>query len=267
MLILGVAVLSMALRTVAHPVPQKLGAFGVLATSYLIGWKFTGYWFVGLLCASSWLMLPWLEILTRVRRLTLPTDKKLRYKHPPNEEEFPALDGLTDEILGEGFAQRDDAGWDWQDYAQFFRLFYKDAERMQAQICLIDQHDVAFFYLSVSSRGKDGRIWTTWNYPFSYSLVLSPQWRVNRVGPDLSFIQLYHCHQDFLRQNGVIAPDLEPLDPEQLPVEIQKDLQDQIQHNLAVGVLTTAGEGAVRYSWRGLIYIWFQFLRDLVRLS
>src|SRR6187431_2748116 len=108
MLILGVAVFSMALRTVHHPVPQKLGAFGVLVTSFLIGWLSTGYVLVGIFCASTWLLLPWLEILTRVRRLTLPTEKKLRHKHPPNDEEFPALDGLTDEIEGENFQRMDD---------------------------------------------------------------------------------------------------------------------------------------------------------------
>lgn len=267
LLILGVAVLSMALRSFRSIVLQKLGALGVLVTSFLIGWLMTGFWIVGVLCASSWLMLPWLEILTRVRRLTLPIDKKLRHKHPPNDEAFPALYDLTEEVEGEGFVRADDTGWDWQDYAQFFRLFYKESDRTQAAICLIDQHDVAFYYLSLSSRGKDGRLWTTWNYPFSYSLKLVPQWRVNRVNTDQTFLQLYESHRDFLRRNGVIADDLAPFEPDHLPLEIQNDLRTQIAHNVAVGVLTSAGEGAVRYSWRGLMFLWLQFLRDLVRFS
>ncbi len=267
LLILGVAVLSMALRSFRSILLQKLGALGILVTSFLIGSLLTGYWIIGVACASSWLMLPWLEILTRVRRLTLPTDKKLRHKHPPNDEAFPALGDLTEEVEGEGFARADDTGWDWQDYAQFFRLFYKESDRTQAAICLIDQHDVAFYYLSLSSRGKDGRLWTTWNYPFSYSLKLVPQWRVNRVNTDQSFLELYENHRDFLRRNGVISDDLAPFEPDLLPIEIQNDLRTQIAHNVAVGVLTQAGEGAVRYSWRGLLFIWFQFLRDLVRFS
>jgi hypothetical protein len=32
-------------------------------------------------------------------------------------------------------------------------------------------------------------------------------------------------------------------------------------------VLVQSTEGEVRYSWRGLFYLWFQFLRDLVRFS
>ena len=74
-------------------------------------------------------------------------------------------------------------------------------------------------------------------------------------------------HREFLRRNGVIAEDLAPFEPDALQVAIQNDMRAQIAHNVAVGVLKEAGEGAVRYSWRGLLFIWFQFLRDLVRFS
>ena len=267
LLILGVAALSLGLRSFHSVALQKLGALGIMATSFLIGFLLTGMWAVGIFCASTWLMLPWLEILTRIRRLTLPLEKNLRHKNPPNHDLFPALDELTDEVTGEGFTLVDDAGWDWQDYQQFFRLFYKEVERTQAAICLIDQQDIAFYYLSLSSRAKDGKIWTTWNYPFSYSLKLVPNWRVNRVRGDQSFLQLYESHRDFLRRNGVIIPDLEPLNPDAIQEEIQRDLRSQVAHNLAVGVLKQDPSGAVRYSWRGMLFIWLQFLRDFVRLS
>jgi hypothetical protein len=180
---------------------------------------------------------------------------------------FPALRELTEEVEGEKFEHVDDCGWDWEDYQQFFRLFYKTEDRTQTAICLIDQNDVAFYYLSLSSRAKDGKIWTTWNYPFSYSLKLVPQWKVNRLRGDKTFLQLYDSHRIFLRNHGVIVADLEPLDPEKIQAEIQKDLRSQITHNIAAGVLTQTAAGEVRYSWRGLFFIWFQFLRDLVRLS
>jgi hypothetical protein len=208
-----------------------------------------------------------LEILTRVRRLKLPLEKSLRHKTPPNSETFPALNEITEEIEGEQFEHTNDAGWDWEDYAQFFRIFYKASERTQTAICLIDQRDVAFFYLSISSRAKDGTIWTTWNYPFSYSLKLVPQWRVNRLRGDQTFLQIYESHRQFLNQNRVRLDDLEELDAEQIQEEIQKDLRAQITHNIAAGVLKQNAAGEIRYSWRGMIFIWFQFLRDLVRLS
>jgi len=268
LLVLAVAVLSMALRSYNHLVPRKLGAIGIFATSFLVGYFLGGRnVLVGALCASSWLLLPWLEILTRIRRLRLPLEKNLRHKSPPSTEVFPDLGELTEEVEGEGFEHVDDTGWDWDDYQQFFRLFYKEEDRSQAAICLIDQHDLAFYYLSVSSRGKDGKIWTTWNYPFSYSLKLVPQLRVNRVGGDQTYLQLYESHRDFLRSNNVAIPQLEELSHDQIHLEIQKDLHAQITHNLANGVLTKTAEGLIRYSWRGLFFIWFQFLRDLVRLS
>ena len=267
LLILGVAALSMSLRSFSSVLLQKLGTLGILATSFLIGWLFTGYWPVGVALASTWVMLPWLEILTRVRKLTLPVEKSLRPKTPPNPQVFPALDELTIEIEGEKFEHIDDVGWDWEDAQQFLRLFYKTEERSQAALCLIDQQEVAFFYISVSSRAKDGRIWTTWNYPFSYSLKLAPECRVNRLPGDRTFLELHESHRDFLRMNGIIVEDLEPLDAELIQAGIAHDLSAQISHNLAAGVLKKNAAGEVRYSWRGLFYIWFQFLRDFVRLS
>ena len=267
LIILGVAVLSMALRTYSSMVTQKLGALGVFTTSFLIGYLLLGSVAVGVACASSWLLLPWLELLTRIRRLRLPLEKNLRHKTPPGREVFPALNDLTEEIEEEKFEFVDDAGWDWEDYQQFFRLFYKPNERTQAAVCMVDQDDIAFYYLSISSRAKNGTIWTTWNYPFSYSLKLAPQWKINRLRGECSFLEMHESHRYWLQRNGVTVENLEELDPEKIQAETQKDLRAQITHNLAKGVLTKTAEGQIRYSWRGLFFIWFQFLRDLVRFS
>ena len=267
LLILGLAVLSLSLRSFDHPALRKLGALGIVGTSFVAGWRLSGLWQIGLFCASSWLLLPWLEILTRVRRLTLPLEKNLRHKSPPNAEVFPALAEITEEVEGEGFEYVEDAGWDWEDYAQFFRLFYQATDRTQAAICLIDQQTVAFYYLSVSSRAKDGTIWTTWNYPFSYSLKLVPDWRVNRLRGEHTFLQISESHREFLRRHHVDTEDLAELNPESIQDEIQKDLRAQIMHNIATGILKQDAAGEIRYSWRGMFFIWLQFLRDLVRLS
>jgi len=267
LLIAGVAALSMGLRSFDHVLPQKLGALGIFATSFLAGFFLSGYLLVGIFCALSWLLLPWLEILTRIRKLRLPLEKNLRHRSPPSSEIFPALHEITTEVEEEGFEHVEDAGWDWEDYQQFFRLFYKQEERAQAAICLVDQHDMAFYYLSISSRAKDGKIWTTWNYPFSYSLKVAPALRINRLRNDQTFLQICESHHEFLRRNNIAPEELEELKPDEIQLEIQKDLRAQIAHNLANGVLTQTEEGQIRYSWRGLFFIWFQFLRDLVRLS
>jgi hypothetical protein len=267
LLILGVAVLSWSLRTFQSPILQKLGAIGFLGTSFLFGLSLTKSWVGGALCVSTWFFLPWLDLLMRVRKVTLPLERSLRHRSPPNAEIFPALRELTDEIEEEQFEHVDDVGWEWDEYQQFFRIFYKADERTQATICLIEQHDVAFYFVGLSSRQDDGTMWTTWNYPFSYSLKLVPQWQVNRVRGDYSFLQILESHRHFLKQNGISTASLVELGPEAIQEEIQKDLRAQISHNLAKGVLMQNAAGEVRYSWRGLLYLWVQFLRDIVRMS
>jgi len=247
-LTLGVAMLSVALRSFQNSYSQKAGALGIIIASFLAIFFISGSWVLGLAAAVSWLFLPWLEILTRIRALRLPKEKQLRPKNAPSSDS-----------LG-------DAGWDWEDYRQFFRLFYKEEDRAQAAICLNEQHDLSFYYLRISSRAKGGTIWTTWNYPLSYGLKVTPQFRINRQRPDQSFWRLYQSHREFLRRNGVKADAIDTLDEERIETEIENDLRDQIAHNIAKGVLKQTAAGDVKYSWRGMIYLWCQFLVDLVRL-
>jgi len=263
---LGVAVLSVALRSYQTPFAQKAGAFGVLASTALAVYFATGSWLFGLLGALAWLFLPWLEILTRIRTLRLPKEKALRPKSPRSSEVFPTLNDITREIENEGFAHVNDAGWDWEDYRQFFRLFYKDEDRAQATICLNEQNDLSFYYLRISSRARDGIIWTTWNYPLSYGLKLTPQFRINRQRPDQSFWQLYQSHKEYLRTNEVETSVIDAMDEDRIQSEIENDLREQIAHNIKQGVLKPASDSEVKYSWRGMVYLWFQFLLDLVRL-
>lgn len=265
-LTLGVAALSLALRSFQAAWAQKLGALGILATTFLAVFFLSGKWYLGLAAALMWLFLPWVEILTRIRALRLPKEKSLRPKSPPSQDVFPTLGEITRQIENEGFAHVSDAGWDWEDYRQFFRIFYKEEDRAQATICLNEQNDLSFYYLRISSRTPDGTIWTTWNYPLSYGLKLTPQFRINRQRPDQSFWELYRSHQEFLRRNKVEKSAIDPMDEDRIQAEIENDLREQIAHNLEQGVLTSANEREVKYSWRGMFYLWSQFLLDLVRL-
>jgi hypothetical protein len=144
-LTLGVAVLSVALRSFQTSFAQKAGAVGILASTFLAVYFVSGSWVAGLSAALAWFFLPWLEILTRIRALRLPKEKALRPKSPPSPDIFPSLEEITTEIQNEGFAHVNDAGWDWEDYKQFFRLFYKEEDRAQATICLNEQHDLSFY--------------------------------------------------------------------------------------------------------------------------
>jgi hypothetical protein len=266
LLTLGVAVLSVALRSFQTSFAQKVGAIGILVSTFLAVYFVSDSWVLALAAALAWFFLPWLEILTRIRALRLPKEKALRPKRPPSSDIFPALDDITREIEAEGFAHVNDAGWDWEDYRQFFRLFYKDEDRAQATICLNEQNDLSFYYLRISSRARDGIIWTTWNYPLSYGLKLTPHFRINRQRPDQSFWQLYHSHREFLRANRVETAAIDPMDEDRIQLEVENDLRDQIAHNIEKGVLKSTAEGEVKYSWRGMFFLWCQFLLDLVRM-
>ena len=59
---------------------------------------------------------------------------------------------------------------------------------------------------------------------------------------------------------------IDPLDEQQIETEMENDLRDQIAHNIHKGVLKHTAAGDVKYSWRGMFYLWCQFLVDLVRL-
>src|SRR5437763_1759636 len=265
-ILLGVGVLAVALRSFQSSFSQKAGAIAILIVSYLLVYFVSDSHVLGAIAAATWFFLPWVEILTRIRALRLPKEKQLRPKSPPSADTFPTLNEITREIENEGFLHVDDAGWDWEDYRQFFRLFYKAEDRAQATICLNEQHDLSFYYLRISSRAKNGLIWTTWNYPLSYGLKLTPQYRINRQRADHSFWQLYQSHRDFLRRNRVETIGLDALDDEGIQSAIESDLREQIAHNVGAGVLKPAEGNEVKYSWRGMIYLWCQFLLDLVRL-
>ena len=78
LLTLGVAILSVALRSYQTSFSQKAGAIGILISTFLAVYFISGRWALGLIAALGWLFLPWLEILTRIRVLRLPREKALR---------------------------------------------------------------------------------------------------------------------------------------------------------------------------------------------
>src|SRR5438128_12038140 len=89
-LTLGVAVLSVALRSYQTSLAQKLGALGILIASFLAVYFITGNAGWGVAGAGTWLFLPLLEILKRIRTLRPPKEKRLPRKSPPSTNLFPA---------------------------------------------------------------------------------------------------------------------------------------------------------------------------------
>src|SRR5436309_14023493 len=110
-LTLGVAVLSAGFRSFQNSYAQKAGALGILAATFLGVYFITDSWIWGFVGAMSWLFLPCLQILTRIRALRLPKEKRLRPKSPPPPDTFPALRDITRETDEEGVVQGEDEGW------------------------------------------------------------------------------------------------------------------------------------------------------------
>lgn len=267
LLVLGAAVLSTALRSFENPLLFRLGTLGIVATSFLAGWLLGGSVALGILLAASWLLLPWLEILTKVRRLRLPIERRLAPCPPPTRNAFPAFQQITEEIESGGYVHLEDIGWDYEENRHFYRVFHLPECRTQASICISEQHDMAFHYLTITSRTKDGRVLMTWNYPFSYGLKLQPHLSTNRFPAQGPFAEMHAAHQKFLRSHQVTPALLLDPSPEETIRAMQSEMRAQITHNIALGLLVKDGDHFIRYTMRGMFYLWFQFLRDLVRLS
>ncbi len=263
----GTVACGLALRTFAQPLLRRLGALCFLGATFLAGWLLTGSPAAGLAALAAWFFLPWIEIALRVRHLRLPLTRRLHNRHPPNRHDFPQLAELTEELETEGFEQVDDTGLDWEKMQQFLRVCYHAPSRTEAVIHLNQQSGMSVAFVTITCRALDGRVLTTTNYPFSQSMPSPPQVLLHRVPGADSFAELLAEHRSTLALLHIDQDDLASPDPSALASLLEADLDSQIQHNLSRGLLTATGEGTFRYSWRGCIYLWGQFLKDMIRFA
>jgi hypothetical protein len=140
-------------------------------------------------------------------------------------------------------------------------------EAYSLAICLVEQGPMSFFYVTFSSRAADGRIFMTWNYPFSYGMHLLPNMVANRVDEDLAAEELASEHQSFLEKSNLADADLSERQLHELRPEFEKDLRLQLEHNIARGILARDGQELIRYSVRGWFFLWGQFLREFVKFG
>lgn len=262
----GFALLSFALRSISVPFLFRLGNLSMLVASYLFGWTITEHPSGGIFCVSLWFLFPWIDLIGRVRRMQLPASHAIESQIAPGSQRFPDLAELTEEAEAEGFVNIEDCGWDHGGQRHFVRLLTHPTEPFRAAINLIEADEFAFYYLTISSRTLEGKVWHTWNYPFSLSLKPSPDWKFQRRREVNSFLELLEAHRDWLKRNSVTNCMPAPKDADTLTAELEAEIQSQVAHNLKCGVLLTAGEGLVKYSWKGCFFLWFQFLRELVRM-
>jgi hypothetical protein len=149
---------------------------------------------------------------------------------------------------------------------QFFRLFWNPEERAVAAVCLCEQSDVAFAFVSITSHDAAGRIWRTTNFPFAPTLRCPPDIRWNHVPCGRNcFHQILSDHQAYLQRLGIPTHQLRIPDPEEIEQTIEAEMKKQVEHNLATGIIRLTGDGHFQYSKRGLVFLWGQFIKDMVR--
>ncbi len=267
-IVLGVVVLATALRSFESRLLRKAGALAVLASTFLALYFLTGSIAAGVGGLFLWFLLPWVELLTRTRRLRLPLGKALERQSPPGAARFPDLNELTAEVEEEGFEYVADTGWEWDGMNQFYRLFYHPETREQAAICLNEQEGIAWVFLSLTSRHPAGETFRTSNVPFSSPMKLAPDVRYQQSPQSDTFADLLAGHRAWLGGFGYQESDFVEEDPETLGGLIEEETVRQIRHNLDVGLIELAeSTETFRYSWRGLFYLYFQLVKDMVRMA
>lgn len=266
LLLAGLVVLALALRSFANPLLRKAGILVVLGASYLGAFFAFRQHLAGVAAVLAWFFLPWVELLTRIRRLRLPLEKRLEHKTPPPPQRFPTLVTLTEEIEAEGFEYVADTGWQWDSLQQFFRIFYRAKDRLLAMICLNEQNQMGFVHLTIWCRDGDGNTWKTSDYPFSDALQSAPDLTLNRLEPVDRFADLSQAHEGLLAAHHIEVENRIEEDLDQVYRVIEAEVRGQISHNLSRGIIRETGEGMFRYSWRGLFFLWAQVLKDMVKL-
>ena len=265
--VLGLLILAVALRSARKNVLRKLGALTFLVASFCLFYFITRSVIIGFLGVAMWFFLPWVELLTRVRRMRLPLNNRLQHKELPDPSFYPNATEAAVAMEDAGFDHVSDCGWEWAGMQQFFRLYWHPEERAVAAVCLCEQSDVAFAFISVTSYCEGGKTWRTTNFPFAPTLRCPPSVRWNHVPCDKScFLQILTDHHDYLRRSKVSTDCLRMPDPDELENAIEQEMRQQVEHNLATGIIRLTGDGHFAYSRRGLFFLWGQFIKDMIRL-
>jgi hypothetical protein len=266
LIVTGLVVLAVALRSARHNGIRKLGAITFLFASFCLFYFISDSLPLGLAGALLWLFLPWVELLTRIRRMRLPVENRLSHRPIPNPSFFPNATEAAAAMEEAGFEHVSDCGWEWDGMRQFFRLFWHPEERAVASVCLCEQSDVAFAFISVTSHHADGRTWRTTNFPFAPTLRSPPDVRWNHVPCSRNcFHEILGDHHAFLTRLDISTAQLRIPDPEEIEHTIEAEMKHQLEHNLATGIIRLTGDGHFQYSKRGLIFLWGQFIKDMVR--
>jgi len=267
LIVLAFIIVGLALRSCRTLILRKMGALTFLAASFLSFYFLFETIYAGFLGAGLWFFLPWFDLLTRIRQQRIPLKNRLKLHTPPSEDHFPNASRLVREIEEAEFDHVTDSGWDWAGMQQYFRFFWNPEAKSVAAVCLCEQEQVAFAFVTVSSRAPDGRSIHTTNYPFSPTLKHSPEAHWDHLPCERNcFEAIYRDHERHLAKLSIAPESLMVPDPDELLAQIEEEMQRQIDHNVDCGLIKMTGDGHFQYSTKGLFFLWFQSVKDMIRL-
>lgn len=265
--ILACLIIGVALRSCRTLSLRKLGALTFLIASFLILFFLFDSIFAGLIGVTLWFLLPWFDLLTRIRHMKLPLKNRLKSNKAPSEEHFPNASRLISEIEAAEFDHVEDSGWDWVGMRQYFRFFWHPEAKAVAAVCLCEHENIAFAFVTVSSTSADGRTIHTTNYPFSPTLKHTPSAHWDHLPCEKNqFRAVFRDHIEHLKRLTLKECDLMTPDPEAIITKVENEMEQQIAHNLECGLIELTGDGHFRYSMKGIFFLWIQAVKDMIRL-
>jgi len=266
-IVIAIIVFAFALRSCRTIIFRKLGAVVMLLASGLSFYYFTDSILAGIAAMAAWFFLPWVELLTRIRNMRMPLENQLEQTFSTNLDPFPNAREHITSLEKAGFEHICNCGWNLGGMEQLYQLFWNAETRTVASLCLCEQSNITFSYLTFTSRDITNGIWRTTNFPFSPTLKTAPRIHWNQVNcSEECADRLLVNHEYFLSEQGFFDDDLCIPDPDQLEQEIESELRNQIDHNLKRGIIRLTGDGHFRYTLRGLFYLWRQYVKDMIRL-
>ena len=270
LIVIGAILIGAALRSCRTRIFRKLGALTYLAASGLAFYYLSDSLIIAAFGVLIWFFIPLLELFTRVRHLRLPLNNKLHQCYPPNEDQFPNADASIAALDEEGFEYIGHAGWEWAGASQCYQFFWHPEERCVAAVCFCKQSKITFSFVTITSRDAQGQLWRTTNYPFSQPLKESPNvWQNHLPCSCAPIVSMLASHHYFISLHGAMLEDLIIPDPDQVEQEVENDMRRQIEHNINQGIIKLAEDNDqhFKYSFRGLMFLWKQLIKDMIRLA
>jgi hypothetical protein len=265
--VIAIIIFGYALRSCRTSMLRKIGALVMLVASGLCFHFLTGSIWGGIAASAAWFFLPWIELLTRIRKIRMPIENKLQQRFSSNLAVFPNAQKHMHTLELAGFEHIRDCGWNLGGMDQLYQLYWNAETRSVVTLNLCEQSNVTFSYLTITSRDICNGVWRTTNFPFSPTLKPTPSVHWNQIScVNECVVKLIEHHCCFLSKQGFIDDDLSIPDPDHLEEELELELRRQIDHNLQQGIIRLTGDGHFRYTIRGLLYLWKQFVRDMIRL-